>query len=154
MAERKADGVLKAPPSLNLTPDEEQKAFVLMSTMLCKRDPMPADWRELAWILAVEMVRSREPKKRGKKPTWTLEEELFIAKLVEEELQRRGQASDDRKVVINITAALKARFPYFSDFTPERLRNIYYKARPLFLAFQQLHANSQEIACSKSEHDD
>jgi hypothetical protein len=82
---------------------------------------------------------------------------MLIVKVIEDELQRRGQASDDRKAVIRVTADLKEQFPYLADYTPERLRNIYYEARPYFRRLESLlrqHENSAELTCPKHEHED
>ena len=94
MATRGTNGALRAPARLKLTLDEEKKAFVVIMEALIQSEPKPATFKELVWTVAVRIVRSKEPKKRGRKAK-PLEEEMLIVGMVEDELQRRGQASLD-----------------------------------------------------------
>ena len=136
MVNRETNGHFRAPARLKLTFGEEVKAFTVIMEAIRSQEPKPADFRELAWSVAAFVVRSQQPKKRGRKLTWKLEDEFIVISMVEEELQKRGLISGDRKAVLNICADLKSRIPYFSRFSADRLRKIYYHARP---GFEYLH---------------
>jgi hypothetical protein len=120
---------LRAPIGLKLTEQDEAAAFALLCEAIVELKPAPGDWRELAWALAAKVVQDRKPKKRGPKERWPPEKGFLLVSVVDKELERRGQKSDEGKALWDIAAALE-RDPFWASHTATRLRSAYYDSIP------------------------
>jgi hypothetical protein len=129
---------IRGPEWLNMTMEEETRAFGLMGETLVKYGNAIKSFRDLAWCLAFEATRKHRP---GRKLEWTVLQRLLLVGQVEDKIKGEPKRT---YAVEEACKALVTEAPWFGKVKWQTLYKRYFDSHDLFQRIKGMCGNWQE----------